>query len=234
MGGPKQQERAEATRGHLLDAARTVFAERGYQATSVAAITAAAATAHGTFYLYFRNKEDAFGEVMTEMLDELYRHSFTPFDELGDRFDADRNRERIAAYVGVYASNSRLWRALLEAVLASPAIEAAWLAQRARFQEGMAGRMRRFQAHGTMRDVDVDDLAGALGGMLEWFAFTGVAFEASGPLETSERMVDLISDVWARAIDGAVGHGHSLDPVAAEPVVRPPVEADRRRPARLI
>ena len=58
MAGVKRQERAAATQSQLLEAAREVFCERGYQATSVAAITDAASTAHGTFYLYFRNKED--------------------------------------------------------------------------------------------------------------------------------------------------------------------------------
>ena len=57
----------------LLEAAREVFAERGYQATSVAAITDAASTAHGTFYLYFRNKEDVFAQLMATAMDELYR-----------------------------------------------------------------------------------------------------------------------------------------------------------------
>ena len=71
----KRQQQAAATQEQLLDAARDVFAERGYQATTVGAITTRANTAHGTFYLYFRNKQDAFAAVMTSVTDELYREA---------------------------------------------------------------------------------------------------------------------------------------------------------------
>jgi AcrR family transcriptional regulator len=203
VDGRKRQQRAEATRGHLLAAARGVFAERGYHATSVAAITEAAATAHGTFYLYFKNKEDVFSEVMKEVLDELYRHSFTPFDELGDRFDPDRNVQRISAFLGVFTADGPLWRALLEAVLDSAVIEAQWLAHRARFQEGVADRIRRFQAAGTMEPFDADEVARALGGMLEWYAFNLVSFASRRPLEPVGPTAVVLNEIWARVLTGA-------------------------------
>ncbi|HVC70925.1 MAG TPA: TetR/AcrR family transcriptional regulator [Acidimicrobiales bacterium] len=42
----------------LLDAAMVVFARRGYHAARVDDIVKLAKTSHGTFYLYFSNKED--------------------------------------------------------------------------------------------------------------------------------------------------------------------------------
>ena len=200
MDGPTRQERAAATRGHLLASARGLFAERGYRGTSVAAITDAAATAHGTFYLYFRNKDDVFGVVLTELLDDLYRHSFVPFEELGDHFDVEQNRERIAAFVGVFAADAGLWRAVLEAVLASPAVEAQWLAHRSRFHDDLAARLRRFQALGALRPFDAGGVALALGGMLEWYVFSGVVFASPDPLIASDDVVDLLSDLWVRAL----------------------------------
>lgn len=200
MDGPKRQQRAEATRRHLLAAAHTVFVARGYHGASVAAITDEAATAHGTFYLYFKNKEDVFSEVMTEMLDELYRHSFTPLDEIGGQFDPTRIRDRIAAFLGVFAAEGRLWRALLEAVLASPAIEREWVAQRARFTEGVAERLRVYQQHSGLPVGDASEVAYVLGGMLEWYAFTGVAFDVPRPLAATDEVIDLITGTWTRAL----------------------------------
>src|SRR3989441_11332174 len=46
------------TMRRLLDAGMRVFAERGYHAARVDDIVRAAHTSHGTFYLYFANKED--------------------------------------------------------------------------------------------------------------------------------------------------------------------------------
>lgn len=50
----------------LLDAAMTVFAERGYHAARVDDIVKAAHTSHGTFYLYFSNKEELLRALAAE------------------------------------------------------------------------------------------------------------------------------------------------------------------------
>lgn len=47
---------AATRRDALLDAAERLFRERGFAATSVDAIVAAAGVAKGTFYLYFKSK----------------------------------------------------------------------------------------------------------------------------------------------------------------------------------
>ena len=77
-----RQEQAAATRRLLLDAAGAVFEERGFKATTVGAITGRANTAHGTFYLYFRNKEDAFCQVIESVIvDELAATVVVPLDD---------------------------------------------------------------------------------------------------------------------------------------------------------
>jgi AcrR family transcriptional regulator len=50
------QEHKELTRHDLLASARTLFAERGYQATSAADIAAAAGVTERTLFRYFPNK----------------------------------------------------------------------------------------------------------------------------------------------------------------------------------
>jgi AcrR family transcriptional regulator len=62
----------------LLEAGITVFAARGYHAARVDDIVKAADTSHGTFYLYFSNKEDLFRALaadaaadMTELAEAL-------------------------------------------------------------------------------------------------------------------------------------------------------------------
>ncbi len=70
--------RGQRTRRNLLDAGVTVFAARGYHAARVDDIVKLARTSHGTFYLYFANKEALFralaGDVavaMTKLAEEL-------------------------------------------------------------------------------------------------------------------------------------------------------------------
>ena len=54
----------------LLDAAMRVFAERGFHASRVDDIVRAARTSHGTFYLYFANKEDLLRTLAVECAGE--------------------------------------------------------------------------------------------------------------------------------------------------------------------
>ena len=57
LPAPKTQ-RGERTRQKILDAAEREIGARGFSDASIATITAEAAVAQGTFYLYFRSKEE--------------------------------------------------------------------------------------------------------------------------------------------------------------------------------
>ncbi len=54
------------TRADLLNAARQVFARRGYHDTSIAEITENADVGVGTFYLHFRDKDEIFATLLEE------------------------------------------------------------------------------------------------------------------------------------------------------------------------
>ena len=59
------------TMRRLLDAGMRVFADRGFHAARVDDIVRAARTSHGTFYLYFTNKEDLLRALATECGHEM-------------------------------------------------------------------------------------------------------------------------------------------------------------------
>ena len=56
----------------LLDAGGEVFATKGYYAARVDDIVKLAETSHGTFYLYFANKEELFRALAAEVSDEMH------------------------------------------------------------------------------------------------------------------------------------------------------------------
>ncbi|MBV8234285.1 MAG: TetR/AcrR family transcriptional regulator [Acidimicrobiia bacterium] len=75
-GGAPAQERELRAQGKktmrkLLDAAMTVLEKRGYHAARVDDIVKVARTSHGTFYLYFANKEDLFRALLHDVADEV-------------------------------------------------------------------------------------------------------------------------------------------------------------------
>src|SRR5579884_2186511 len=55
-------------RQQLVEAAKDVFAQKGYHATTVDDITRAAGVAKGTFYLYFSEKREIYYEVVRAFL----------------------------------------------------------------------------------------------------------------------------------------------------------------------
>ncbi len=65
---PQKQERAILTRKHLTDAARRIFADRGFELSSVEEIAAAAGKTRGAFYANFKDKEDVFFAIFEEDL----------------------------------------------------------------------------------------------------------------------------------------------------------------------
>jgi AcrR family transcriptional regulator len=75
MSEPRRELRAQGrrTRQRLLDAGARVFAERGYHSARVDDIVRAARTSHGTFYLYFANKDDLLHALAVDCRDELTR-----------------------------------------------------------------------------------------------------------------------------------------------------------------
>ena len=70
--GRREQNKAE-NRTALLKAARGVFAEMGYGAASVRDIVRRTDLASGTFYNYFKDKDEIFEAVVGELTGEILR-----------------------------------------------------------------------------------------------------------------------------------------------------------------
>jgi AcrR family transcriptional regulator len=89
-----RQARSIEKRRRLLKAARALFGERGYEATSIEEITARAGTAAGAFYIYFRSKRQLLLILMNELLARLAAVDLTPRGDLrtflGEVLKADR------------------------------------------------------------------------------------------------------------------------------------------------
>jgi len=67
----KQTERSAATIGAILAAARRLFAEEGFEATSIDAIAAKAGVAKGAVYHHFQSKEEIFTRVLDGVQAEI-------------------------------------------------------------------------------------------------------------------------------------------------------------------
>jgi AcrR family transcriptional regulator len=75
---PPQQARSLEKRKKLLRAGCLLFAEKGYEATSIQRIAAAGGAAAGAFYTYFHSKRQMLVELMNELLQRLASLNLRP------------------------------------------------------------------------------------------------------------------------------------------------------------
>jgi len=163
-------ERHQARRLHIIDAALTVFAERGYTGATTAAICQEAGIGSGTFFHYFGTKKSVLLAILELGIEETHQlasdlDSHTdPLEVLGtivDRALADTAEPRLAGFilaVGGVLGDPEVARALAADDAAQHALLRTWIT---RAQE--AGQIRN--------DLSPERLASwvqvLLGGFLE-------------------------------------------------------------------
>jgi AcrR family transcriptional regulator len=81
---PTQQERTEATTASLLAAARELFAEDGYAATSLDAVVAKAGVTKGALYHHFGGKRELFAAVFSAEQERLSEAIVAAYQRMED------------------------------------------------------------------------------------------------------------------------------------------------------
>jgi AcrR family transcriptional regulator len=98
----------------LLDAGMRVFAERGYHAARVDDIVRAARTSHGTFYLYFANKEELLRALAIQCAQEMGALAGHLGEVTDDAAGAAELRRFLETFFSTYARFGPVLRAWME------------------------------------------------------------------------------------------------------------------------
>jgi len=156
----RRAEQAEASRAALLAAARTCFAEQGYDATTVAEVLRRAGMARGALYHYFPGgKDELFAAVYVAVDDELYRR----VDALDAGSPLAALRESAAIFLQLCTREEFARITVLEGprVMASGSAHGSVLGRSyARMRDGVAAAVEA----GELDGLDVDTLTTALYG----------------------------------------------------------------------
>ncbi len=189
---PARQERSRRKRAALLVAALGLFAERGYEATSIEEMARRAEVAVGGFYQHFASKR----QVLLVLMDQLLTEAASLAPE-GDGTATARPRDAIAGLVRqglrvdwAYAGAYRAWR---EAAAQDAEVRALYREVEGWTALQLEGIVRALlQAPGARRDVDVPALSWVLG-LLFWHL-------AETPLAAAEAVVASVTDLIYHAL----------------------------------
>jgi AcrR family transcriptional regulator len=145
-GGTPAQQRDLGAQGRqtvrrLLEAGLAEFEETGLQATRVEDIVRRAKTSHGTFYLYFSNKDDLFRTLLQDALHDMAL--ITDEFPVVTANDAGRAalRRWVERFSGTYAVHATVLRILTQAEIVGEDVYADGLQQLFRLSEVMTQGM---------------------------------------------------------------------------------------------
>jgi AcrR family transcriptional regulator len=94
-----------ARRTEILSAAKEVFADRGYEATTIADIARAAGLSYGSVYWYFESKESLFHALMQAEAHALREHVNLAMTGAPERSSADAFRAAVRATFEFFESD---------------------------------------------------------------------------------------------------------------------------------
>ena len=180
----------------LLDAGGEVFATKGYHAARVDDIVKLAKTSHGTFYLYFSNKEDLFRSLAEEVADEMQVLA----EALGPLTPGPEGRDALRAWIqrfaDLYEERGAVVRAWTEAEIASLDFGRLGTDTLGRFTRVLTDRIRAVAPPG----LDPTVAALALVAMLERLNYYVISDQVK---IDRDRMVDTLARVTHASLFGA-------------------------------
>ena len=187
--------RGQRTMRQLLDAGVEVFATKGYFAARVDDIVKLANTSHGTFYLYFANKEELFRALAAEVADEMQAlaESLGPL-EAGAAGEASL-RAWFGRFADLYDRYGPVIRAWTEAEIGSHEFGRLGNDVLAHFTRVLTVRISQAKPH----DLDATIAAVALVAMFERLNYYALAGQVRAQRDA---VVDTLARVTQRAMFG--------------------------------
>ena len=200
-GIPAQQRELRAqgrrTMQRLLDAGLEVFSARGYHATRVDDVVRVARTSHGTFYLYFANKEDLLRALAVDCAQQLtdLATEIGPIDSGPEGFA--ELRRFLSSFLGVYRRFGPVIRAWMEGQVGDPDVDRLGMKAFAAIHAELGARM---QSAAPLEHGEV--AVTALMAMIERFSYVVASRQVVGD---DDVMLDTLARIVHRGFFGAPG-----------------------------
>jgi len=199
QGDHKRKFRGGGPATALKDAARKVFAERGYLNTKITDITAAAGRAAGSFYNHFASKEELLQALLSDLLAAVDDTIDADPEHNPDFTERAAIRYHVAGYFTFYRANRTVMVAMQQAAMVDKTFAARLTELTAPDLGHLAEHLEYVQRAGHPLPGPPVAVAQAIGALLYGFANTYL----ENPVGLNEEQaIDLVTDLIHSGVAG--------------------------------
>jgi AcrR family transcriptional regulator len=192
------------TRAAIEQAARKLFAERGFHGTTLADITSAAGKSAAVFYRYFADKEDLLAALAESFLHDIVTPSGLSV-ELPESPDDDAFFTAVVTgYWNMFKQNIGIMIAMAQLAATQPRFAAVQNEFRRFGMDIVAASVLRAQEHGYAADLNPEHIAAALALLFENFTTVFAGPSVLGVEISDEDAIATLSTVWKKTLYGSV------------------------------
>ena len=195
---PKGQQTREA----IEQAARKLFAERGFHGTTLSDITSAAGRSPAVFYRYFADKED----LLAALAESFFRDIVTPSGMSLHLPDSPNDNAFFNSVVTGYWNMFKQSIGIMIAVAQLAATQPRFAAVQNEFRRfGMdivAASVRRAQEQGYGGELVPEHTAAAIALLFENFTMVFVGTSGLGVEISDEDAIATLSGIWKKTLYG--------------------------------
>ena len=190
------------TRGAIEQAARKLFAERGFHGTTLGDITSAAGKSPAVFYRYFTDKEDLLAALAQSFLREVVTPSglslALPESPDDDAFFTDV----VTGYWTMFKQNIGIMIAVAQLAATQPRFALVQNEFRRFGMDIVAASVRRAQEQGYGSDLNPEHTAAAIALLFENFTTVFVGESGLGFEMSDGDAIATLSGIWKKTLYG--------------------------------
>jgi len=189
------------TRDAIEQAARKLFAERGFHGTTLADITSAAGKSSAVFYRYFDDKEDLLAALGESFLHDIVEPSGLSVSLPDSPDDTEFFTAVVTGYWNMFKQNIGIMIAVAQLAATQQRFAHVQNEFRRFGMDIVAASVRRAQQQGHGDDLNPEHVAAAIALLFENFTTVFVSSSGLAPM-TDADAISTLSTIWKKTLYG--------------------------------
>ena len=189
------------TRDAIEQAARKLFAERGFHGTTLADITSAAGKSSAVFYRYFDDKEDLLAALAESFLHDIVEPSGLSVSLPDSPDDTEFFTTVVTGYWNMFKQNIGIMIAVAQLAATQQRFADVQNEFRRFGMDIVAASVRHAQQQGYGEDLNPEHVAAAIALLFENFTTVFVSSSGLGRISDADAIATL-STIWKKTLYG--------------------------------